>query len=358
MIRYGLNFFPSFRLADQSTADYYDQVLRLCEQADQLGYTSAKCVEHYFHDYGGHTPSPIVLLSAIAARTRRIRPITGAVIPAFNNPIKLAAELSMLDNVSKGRLDVGFGRAFIPKEFDAFHVDMDESRERFEEGIEVVKRLWTEDRVTHQGRFYDLNDIHLTPRPVQRPHPPIWIAAVTTEESFAWSGRNGYHLMIVPFAGGLERTAGLLKVYREAWDSGGHPLGAWQVQVSIHVCVAETRQAALESYRPRINRYIEVFGEAVSSWEGRASGNYAGYAQMVDAIRAQTPEKLVDGHAALVGTPEEVAEELGYLRSVLGEFEPSMQINFGGMSDAEVFRTLALFATDVVPRVAGAATSA
>ena len=114
-MRFGLNFFPSFRLQDMSTAEYYEQVLTLCERADQLGYNSAKTVEHYFHDYGGHSPNPIVLLSAIAARTRRIRLITGAVIPAFNNPIKLAGELAMLDNISNGRLDAGFGRAFIPK---------------------------------------------------------------------------------------------------------------------------------------------------------------------------------------------------------------------------------------------------
>src|SRR5919202_1942926 len=142
-MRYGLNFFPSFRLSDMSTAEYFDQVLRLAERADALGYTSAKAVEHYFHDYGGHTPSPIVLLAAIAVRTRRLRPITGAVIPAFNHPIKLAGELAMLDNISQGRLDVGFGRAFIPTEFEALGVPMDESRARFEEGLEVIRRLWT-----------------------------------------------------------------------------------------------------------------------------------------------------------------------------------------------------------------------
>lgn len=353
-MRYGLNFFPSFRLNDSSTADYYGQVLRLSERADQLGYTSAKCVEHYFHDYGGHTPSPIVLLSAIASRTRQLRPITGAVIPAFNNPIKLAAELAMLDNVSGGRLDVGFGRAFIPKEFDAFHVDMDDSRARFDEGIEVIKRLWMEERVSHRGRFHELDDIHLTPRPVQKPHPPIWIAAVLTEESFLWAGSSGYHLMIVPFAGSLERTAALLEKYRGAWAAAGHPRDC-QIQVSIHVCVAESHAEALETFRPRIDRYIEVFSEAVSSWEGRASGNYAGYQQMVEMVRAQTAEKLMDGHTALVGTSEEVAAELSYLRGILGEFEPSMQINFGGMPEREAFRTLELFATEVVPRVERAA---
>ena len=180
-MRFGLNFFPSFRLQDMSTAEYYALGLRLSERADELGYASVKTVEHYFHDYGGHSPNPIVLLSAIAARTRRIRLITGAVIPAFNHPIKLAAELAMLDNISNGRLDAGFGRAFIPKEFDVFGVSMDESRARFEEGIDIITRLWTEERVSYEGKFHRFHDVRLMPRPVQKPHPPIWIAAVAIE---------------------------------------------------------------------------------------------------------------------------------------------------------------------------------
>jgi hypothetical protein len=127
-MKFGLNFFPSFRAADYSTAAYFAQCLRLVERADRLGFNSVKAVEHYFYDYGGHSPNPVVFLAAVAARTHRIRPITGAVIPAFNNPVKLAAELAVLDNLSNGRLDVGFGRAFIPKEFEVFGVSMDEPR--------------------------------------------------------------------------------------------------------------------------------------------------------------------------------------------------------------------------------------
>src|SRR5206468_3092753 len=162
-MKFGLNFFPSFRLSDYSTAEYFAQCLRLAERADELGYNSVKTVEHYFYEYGGHSPNPVVFLAAVAARTRRLRPITGAVIPAFNNPVKLAAELAMLDNLSNGRLDVGFGRAFIPKEFEVFGVSMEESRARFEEGVDIVTRLWTEDRVTYAGRFHTFSDVHLMP---------------------------------------------------------------------------------------------------------------------------------------------------------------------------------------------------
>src|SRR5258706_14525123 len=169
-MKFGLNFFPSFRPSDYSTAEYFAQCLRLAERADQLGFNSVKTVEHYFFDYGGHSPNPIVFLSAVAARPTRIRPITGAVIPAFNHPVKLAAELALLDNLSNGRLDAGFGRAFIPKEFEVFGVDMAESRARFEGGSGLVIRLWTADRGSPEGRCPRVHDGSREPRRLQTPH--------------------------------------------------------------------------------------------------------------------------------------------------------------------------------------------
>ena len=350
MMRFGLNFFPSFRLEDMSSAEYFGQALRLSERADELGYNSIKTVEHYFHDYGGHSPNPIVLLSAIAARTQRIRLITGAVIPAFNHPIKLAGELAMLDNISNGRLDAGFGRAFIPKEFDTFGVKMDESRARFEEGIDIISRLWTEERLSYEGKFHKFCDVRLMPRPLQKPHPPIWIAAVATKESFVWAGRHGFHIMIVPFASNLDLVRELVQTYRDAWREGGHSPGAEQIQSSLHCYIAETHKEAIEGFKRPVERYIEVFAEAVRSWAGQESSQYAGYEKLVEAITALTAGKMIESHTALVGTPEEVIEQVEFNRELIGEHEPSMQINFGGINEPEAFRTVELFAARVMPR--------
>ncbi len=278
-----------------------------------------------------------------------MRPITGAVIPAFNNSIKLAGELAMLDNISQGRLDVGFGRAFIPDEFEAFHIPMDESRARFEEGIEVIKRLWTEDRVTFDGRFHHLRDVHSMPRPYQKPHPPIWIAAISSEESFTWPGRQGYNLMIVPYAGGLERTSNFVKAYRQAWRESGHEPGKEQVQMSFHCYIAETREEAIEGYKRPMTTYLEVFTEAVSGWKNTSSLSYPGYDKLVSAISSQTWKTNLDNRTAFVGTPDDVVEHINYLRGLFGEMEPSMQVTFGNISEAEAMRTIELFAKHVMP---------
>ena len=348
-MNFGINFFPAFRPHQKTTAEYYAQCLRVAERADALGFHSVKTVEHYFHDYGGHSPNPIVLLSAIAARTRRLRPITGAVIPAFNHPIKLAGELAMLDNISGGRLDAGFGRAFIPEEYAAYGLDMADSRAMFDEGVAVIKRLWTEEKVTHEGRFWRFENVHSMPRPLQQPHPPIWVAAITTEESFISAAKNGYNVMIVPYAGGLDHCVELVKAYRRAWRDSGHPPDAEQVQMSFHAYVAETHAEAVRGYVPAMRTYLEVFAEAVNSWEGLKSAQYAGYDRMVQAICAQTPEGNLEKGYAFVGTPDEVIEQVRHMRSLFGEHEPSLQVTYGGIGDDEAFRTLDLFARHIMP---------
>jgi alkanesulfonate monooxygenase SsuD/methylene tetrahydromethanopterin reductase-like flavin-dependent oxidoreductase (luciferase family) len=198
-MRCGLNFFPSCHPEYKSGEVYFQEALDLCALADSLGYATVKIVEHYFRAYGGYSPSPLIFLAAAAQRTRHIRLVTGAVIPAFHHPLKLAAELAMVDCISGGRLEAGFARAFLPHEFEAFEVDMEESRPRFEEGIAIVKRLWTEERVTFEGHFHHFKDITLLPRPVQKPHPPILVAAISTPESFIWAGEQEYGLMFVPY---------------------------------------------------------------------------------------------------------------------------------------------------------------
>jgi len=348
-VKFGLNFFPSFRPGDGTTAAYYAQCLRLAARADELGYSSVKTVEHSFYDYGGHSPNPCVFLSAVAARTRRIRLITGAVIPAFHHPAHLGGDLAMLDNMSGGRLDAGFGRAFLPKEFEVYGVPMSQSRERLEESIGMIRRLWTEDRVSVSGRFWSFEDVRLMPRVVQKPHPPIWIAAISTEESFVYAAKNGFNLMIVPYAGKPGQLQDLVQLYRRVWAESGHRPGAEQVQVAQFCYVAEKREEADAGFERICRRYLEVFADAVVSWKGRSESEYPGYDRMVASILATTPAKIVAQGGAFVGTPADVVEQIEACRRAFGEIEPSMQVNFGGSSDEEAFRTLELFAARVMP---------
>jgi alkanesulfonate monooxygenase SsuD/methylene tetrahydromethanopterin reductase-like flavin-dependent oxidoreductase (luciferase family) len=130
-VQFGVQFFPSVGPSEKSGATYFAESLAIAEQAEQLGFTHARTVEHYFERYGGYSPNPIVFLAALSQRTRTMRLVTGAVLPVFNHPLKLAGEIGMLDAISGGRLDVGFARAFLPHEFRRFGVSPDESQARF-----------------------------------------------------------------------------------------------------------------------------------------------------------------------------------------------------------------------------------
>jgi alkanesulfonate monooxygenase SsuD/methylene tetrahydromethanopterin reductase-like flavin-dependent oxidoreductase (luciferase family) len=226
---------------------------------------------------------------------------------------------------------------------------MNDSRAMFDEGVAVVKRLWTEESVSHAGRFWQFQDVHSMPRPYQKPHPPIWVAAIATEESFVNAARNGYHIMIVPYAGGLERTSNLVKVYRQVWQESGHTPGTEQVQMAFHAYVADTHDEAVQGYVPAMRTYLDVFTEAVSSWSSARSGQYPGYERLVEAISSQTPEGNLEKGYAFVGTPDEVAEQVKHMRELFGEHEPSLQVTFGGISDAEAMRSVELFARCIMP---------
>ena len=135
-MEFGMQFFPCVGPEQKSGAQYFDECLRLVEFCDRYGWGHVRTVEHYFRAYGGYTPNPVVFLAAAAQRTKKARIVTGAVLPVFNNPLKLAGEIGMLDAISNGRLEVGFARAFLPHEFARFGRSMDESRARFDEGLE------------------------------------------------------------------------------------------------------------------------------------------------------------------------------------------------------------------------------
>src|SRR5437762_3081720 len=200
-MEFGIQFFPAVGPQQKAADQYWREALELTQLAEQLGFTNVRTVEHYFLSYGGYSPDPLIFLSAAAALTRSMRLITGAVLPVFNNPLKLAGEIGMVDAISGGRLEVGFARAFLPHEFARFGISLDESRARFEEGMEQVRRLLEEENLTMQGTFHNIKDVTSLPRPTQKPRPPFWIAALSTKESFVNAGTLGHSMMAIPLAG-------------------------------------------------------------------------------------------------------------------------------------------------------------
>ena len=318
---------------------------------DELGYTQIRTVEHYFEPYGGYSPSPHIFLTAASQRTRNARLLTGAVLPVFNHPLKVAGEIGMLDAISQGRLDCGFGRAFLPHEFQRFERSMDESRDRFEEGMEAVRQLLERENVTFEGQFYRFRNVTSLPRPTQRPRPPFWTAALGTPESLRRAGEQGYNLMLVPFAGPQMREA--IRVYREAWREAGHA-GRGRIALGLHMFCHEDREEARRIAQPNIDAYFESLvaaAELDSGWgAGTSSGDYPNYDSHIDKLRQANFDSLLESGTIWVGTPDDIKEQIAFYSDAVGGFDTaSLQVNFHQISLDAAAASMRLFSSEVIP---------
>ena len=356
-MEFGMQFFPAVGPDQKSGQQYFDECLRLTEFADVYGYTHIRTVEHYFHPYGGYSPNPIVFLSAASQRTKKARMVTGAVLPVFNNPLKLAGEIGMLDSISGGRAEIGFARAFLPHEYERFGIELDESVARFDEGMEQVDLLLTGENVSHDGKFHSFNDVTSLPRPAQQPRPNFWTAAFTTPESFEKAGRVGNYIMAIPIGGA--QMAELIAIYREAWKSAGHE-GEGRTMLAFHMYCHEDAEEAARIAREPLNRYLKSLVNAASDWvDGASSDNYKGYDKMIAALDRETFESQVEKGAAWVGTPETLIKQIRDYNEAIGGFDDaSLQVNFNDMSYEDAEHSVKLIGEKVMPTFAASKAAA
>ena len=347
-MEFGMQFFPAVGPKEKSGQQYFDECLRLTDYADVYGYSHVRTVEHYFHPYGGYSPNPIVFLSALSQRTKKARIVTGAVLPVFNHPLKLAGEIAMLDAISGGRLEVGFARAFLPNEYERFGISLDESVARFDEGMHQIDLLLTQENVSHEGQFHSFRNVTSLPRPTQLPRPKFWTAAFTTPESFEKAGRIGNYIMAIPIGG--SQMSELIGIYRDAWKAAGHK-GDGRIMLAFHMFCHEDRKEAHRIARGPLNRYLKALVDAAKDWvDGAASDNYKGYDKMIAALDRETFESQLEKGAAWVGTPADLIEQIGSYRDAIGGFDDaSLQINFSDMSFGDAERSVKLFGEQVMP---------
>ncbi|MEV1010937.1 LLM class flavin-dependent oxidoreductase [Streptomyces sp. NPDC049881] len=350
-MQFGIDLAPVISPDEKSPTDYFTEALDLAVLAEELGYGHVRTVEHYFTYYGGYSPDPVAFLSAVAARTERIKLVTGAVLPVFSHPIQLAGKLAMLDHLSKGRLEVGFGRAFLPSEFTAFEIPIDESHQRFREGIEAVRTLWAEEDAVWDGTFHSFGPVTLLPRPYQQPHPPILVATARTPESCTAAGAAGHGLMMVPGINTAEQTQYMLSLYRTAWAEAGHEPGTENVHMSYSAYVDDDGDAAYQRGRYQDARIGAKLAHAVSDWKTTRSSAYQGYEQLTQAPEGGDPfDDHIRENKVLVGTPEHVTGQLEAIRDLYGDdITISFLVASGDMAVEDSVRTMRLLSERVLP---------
>jgi natural product biosynthesis luciferase-like monooxygenase protein len=342
-MKFGMLLLPTYvPELDGSEAETYAKMLAQVDHAEALGFESVWLTEHHFTDYGGMVPSPAILAAAIAQRTRRLRLGMAVALLPFHRPVRLAEDYAMVDLLSGGRLEWGIGRAYLQWEYQNLGVPLEESRARFAEALDVVLKAWTEERFSYEGRFFQCRDLSVLPKPVQQPHPPIWLAATASEESFVLAGRRGYHLMTIPHthaAADIQRKIGL---YRAALAEAGHDPASRHVFARYYAYVAET---AAEARRDVEAPYLR---NAVVSERARALGHlHAG-----TLVRPE-PDYVaaVAEHRMLFGSVDECVEHVRYVRDEIGVDYLGVTFWFGGLAQDKALRSMDRFMGEVVPRV-------
>src|SRR3989442_2289044 len=234
----------------QTEAGVYADALEEARLADELGFDAVWLAEHHFSTYG-ICPSLAVLAAAIARETRRVRIGTSVVVAPFAHPLRIAEEWAMVDILSGGRLEFGIGRGYQPKELRGLGVSMEKTRERFDEAVEVIRRAWTEERVTFEGEFYTVRDVRVLPKPIQQPHPPFWTAAVSPD-TFVLAARMKLKILTAPSFTPWDFLRTNFDAYRAAWrEAHGTDAGS-DIAMNKIIHVADSSRPAPDQLREPI----------------------------------------------------------------------------------------------------------
>lgn len=242
----------------RSVAELYEQVLSQAEFAEAEGYDTFFVAEHHFHEYGV-VPNPLIMLSAMAQRTHRIRLGTAISILTFHDPLTVAEGYAMVDVLSGGRLTLGVGSGYLKHEFEGYGIHPAEKRERFDENLAIVEKALAGERVRYEGKWRTVEDVALNVVPLQRPTPPVYVAILNGEAAYH-IGRKGQKIFTVPYAsvGGFDDIAGLVEAYRNGQADGGIDGQPDDILVTLHTHVAESDAAARRTAETAFDLYVDT----------------------------------------------------------------------------------------------------
>jgi alkanesulfonate monooxygenase SsuD/methylene tetrahydromethanopterin reductase-like flavin-dependent oxidoreductase (luciferase family) len=337
-----MDFYPGL----QEEARYYADTVDLAVRAEALGYDAIWVGEEHFYTFGV-CPSPQMLLTALARETQTLRLGTAISLLPFENPLRKAEDFAMLDILSGGRLDFGVGRGSIPKHFAGFNVSAQESRARYEESLAVIKAAWTKDVISHAGQFWQIPELSVSPKPVQRPHPPVYRGTVSTE-SYEKAAAVGDHAFVVPWTTGPHPVvAERVRRYKELAVQNGHQD---RRTTTILFLFADTDQlAAVREAREITTRYSEHITNAVRTPERTMSTDPASALFSISDYILSMPDHVEE--RAVVGTPEHCIRRLGELDEELGGLDRvAFYFHPGARDPRSAQRSLELFAKEVMPQ--------
>ncbi|HEY6419438.1 MAG TPA: LLM class flavin-dependent oxidoreductase [Candidatus Binataceae bacterium] len=334
----------------QPPARRYRELIDEAVEAERLGFDTVWLAEVHFAPRFSLMPAPLMILAAIAERTTRLRLGLAVNLLPLHHPIRLAEETAMLDVLSAGRVEFGAGRGAFPLNYRGYNVPLAESRGRFEETLEFVKRAWTEERITFHGRHFDFNvdNLAVIPKPVQQPYPPIRLAA-NSAETFEFAGAHAYRI----FAGGpvnpIPVLGERLEIYERALKESGRARPDDWLAGLLMVSVGRDRASVRAAIEPSLRNYFNSVSETIEP-ESLAPAAQAEFDKVLTRLKTIQYE-TVDSIMAAFGDPAFCADKIA---EVIERFKCTRMVCWfetGGMMGHEnILDSMRLFASRVMPR--------
>lgn len=341
-MEFSLILVPAVR--DGQPEPFHD-LLEQIELAEELGYDAIWLTEHHFSQYG-RAAIPALAAQAIA-RTRNIRIGAAVVVLPFHHPIRVAEDWATLDHLSGGRVDVGIGRGNQPAEFKGFDIPMNEAEQRFTEALKILKMAWTKESFSFDGSYWKIPEVKVLPKPITKPHPPLWQAALSdyTVEKVINRNING---LIGPYLCPYET---LKTNYFDVWHSLRAQAGQPNLKMAHNefVYVGNSDDEVKRDIQDEVMWYIrtaaKIWGERDRSHVAKQYANYNDILEWLDVVSFDE----VYNNLGMFGTPERVKNKVRWMRDEGGVDQLINFMWFGGLTQEKVLRNMTLFAQEVMP---------
>lgn len=325
----------------------FGEMLEQVEYAEELGFDAIWIAEHHSSRYG-ICPSLMPLLCHIAARTKTIRIGAGVSVLPFHNPVFMAEESAMLDVLSNGRLDFGVGRGSADYEYGNFNIDFDTRDVRTQEALDIILGLWTQSDFSFHGEFYQVKDLTIAPWPVQKPHPPVYLAVSRTPASVDVAVSRDLPIL-TSFSTPEADNLGLFSLYSERCAAAGKDLPVAEMPYFRFVYLDEDESAAREYPRQSLTWVRDLAGYRRTLTHGDEINVDLDHWRRIRTVEPASYESELET-TAYFDTPEQCAQRIARLRDEhgIGYFGASM--SFGSMEHSRVLRSMELFAKEVMPK--------
>lgn len=336
-------------------AKLYNRYLDELEYADQLGFDGICVNEHHQNAYG-LMPQPGVMAGALARRTKKVKiAILGRALPLLNNPVTVAEEFAMVDNITEGRFIAGFVRG-IGAEYHAWSVNPANSHDRFHEAHDLIIRAWTETGpFKFEGKHYQFEYVNLWPRPYQNdPHPPVWIPSQGSSETIDWASHPDRKYTYLQTFTPVAMLAKYMKMYKEKAEEQGYEATEDQLGWSVPLYVAETDEIARREAREHIENFLNKFLRMPK--EMLLPPGYLSLKSMMGVMKAkssigmkQTIDDVIDKGMFICGSPETVRSKLEEYQKEIGFGHLLTLLQFGTLPAELTRKNMEIYANEVMP---------